>query len=44
MQKGNAPYVLKNGKYEQIQFHHSRQDGYGSLFEMTKQTHLHTKQ
>lgn len=39
MQKGNAPYVLKNGKYEQIQLHHSQQDGRGSLFELTEASH-----
>ncbi|WP_420915632.1 HNH/ENDO VII family nuclease [Moraxella bovis] len=42
MKKGNAPYVLKNGKYEQIQLHHSQQDGRGFLFELTEQTHLKT--
>ncbi len=41
MQEGKAPYVLKNGKYEQIQLHHAQQDGRGALFELTEQTHLH---
>jgi hypothetical protein len=40
MKQGRLPYVLKNGQYEQIQFHHSRQDGRGALFETSKSTHL----
>ncbi|WP_315861908.1 HNH/ENDO VII family nuclease [Cardiobacterium hominis] len=41
MQAGRAPYVLKNGKYEQLQLHHAQQDGRGALFELSAQTHLH---
>ncbi|SUD90598.1 HNH/ENDO VII family nuclease [Psychrobacter phenylpyruvicus] len=45
MAKGDAPYILKNGQYEQVQLHHSHQDGRGSLFEVSKSTHLnHTNQ
>ena len=45
MQAGRAPYVLKNGKYEQLQLHHAQQDGRGAIFELTEQTHLyHTNQ
>ena len=41
MQAGRAPYVLKNGKYEQLQLHHAQQDGRGALFELSAQSHLH---
>jgi hypothetical protein len=45
MQEGKAPYVFKNGKYEQVQLHHAQQDGRGAIFELTEQTHLyHTNQ
>ena len=40
MKQGGSPYVLKNGQYEQIQLHHSRQDGRGALFETSKSTHV----
>ena len=40
MKQGGSPYVLKNGQYEQVQLHHSRQDGRGALFETSKSTHL----
>jgi len=36
---GNAPYIIKNGKPAQINLHHSRQNGRGSLFEITNVTH-----
>ena len=39
MQEGKAPYVFKNGKYEQVQLHHAQQDGRGPLFELTYETH-----
>ncbi|MBV7435632.1 filamentous hemagglutinin N-terminal domain-containing protein [Cardiobacteriaceae bacterium TAE3-ERU3] len=39
MHAGKAPFVLKNGKYEQVQLHHSRQNGQGALFELTESTH-----
>ncbi|GAA0801653.1 HNH/ENDO VII family nuclease [Psychrobacter piscatorii] len=40
MKQGGSPYVLKNGQYEHVQLHHSRQDGRGALFETSKSTHL----
>ena len=40
MKQGGSPYVLKNDQYEQVQLHHSRQDGRGALFETSKTTHL----
>ena len=40
MKQGGSPYVLKNGQYEQVQLHHSRQDGRGTLFETSESTHL----
>lgn len=39
MQKGQPPYVNKNGKTEPIELHHSRQNDNGSLFELSKSTH-----
>jgi hypothetical protein len=39
MEKGKAPYVIKNGKREQVQLHHSRQNAQGPLFELTESTH-----
>lgn len=39
MQEGKAPYVFKNGKYERLELHHAQQDGRGSLFELTYETH-----
>ncbi|SUO96071.1 HNH/ENDO VII family nuclease [Suttonella ornithocola] len=39
MKKGEAPYVWKNGKYEQLQLHHSRQDSRGALYELTEPVH-----
>ena len=40
MKQGRSPFVVKNGRYEQVQLHHSRQDGRGALFETSKSTHL----
>ena len=31
--EGKAPFIIKDGKYQQIQLHHSRQSAKGSLFE-----------
>ena len=39
MQDGRTPYVIKNGKIEQIQLHHVMQDG-RKLAELTRGTHL----
>jgi hypothetical protein len=39
MENGNAPYVEHNGRREQVQLHHSRQDARGPLFEVTQSTH-----
>ncbi|UWS32697.1 RHS repeat-associated core domain-containing protein [Erwinia pyrifoliae] len=36
---GKSPFVVKNGKYSQINLHHSKQDGLGSLFELSAATH-----
>ncbi|SUD90603.1 HNH/ENDO VII family nuclease [Psychrobacter phenylpyruvicus] len=40
MQSGRAPYALKDGQYEQIQLHHSRQDGRGALYELSEPVHI----
>ncbi|WLH38402.1 HNH/ENDO VII family nuclease [Pseudomonas sp. FP2196] len=40
--KGGAPYVLKDGVPQQLQLHHSRQNGKGPLFELSMKTHLRT--
>ncbi|WP_201546798.1 HNH/ENDO VII family nuclease [Psychrobacter lutiphocae] len=32
--------VLNNGQYEQVQLHHSRQDGRGSLYEVSEPVHI----
>ena len=40
--RGDAPLVKKNGKWEVINLHHSRQRGSGPLFELSQSTHLHT--
>ncbi|MBO0359104.1 DUF4280 domain-containing protein [Hymenobacter sp. BT186] len=37
--RGEAPFVVKNGRYEQINLHHSQQNGKGPLFELSKGTH-----
>jgi hypothetical protein len=34
---------VKNGKLEQLQLHHSRQNASGPLFEVSKSTHLTLK-
>ncbi len=36
---GKSPFVVKNGKYSQINLHHSKQNGLGSLFELSADTH-----
>ena len=36
---GGSPFVIKNGKYSQINLHHSKQDANGSLFELSADTH-----
>ncbi|WP_303393880.1 HNH/ENDO VII family nuclease, partial [Lonsdalea iberica] len=36
---GGSPFVVKNGKYSQINLHHSKQNGLGSLFELSSDTH-----
>lgn len=41
--EGKAPYVMKNGRAEQLQLHHSRQNAQGPLFELSQSTHLRTK-
>ena len=37
--EGEAPFVIKDGKYQQIQLHHSRQNARGSLLELSVSTH-----
>jgi hypothetical protein len=40
MRNGDAPYVIgANGRPQQVQLHHSRQDAQGPLFEITAGTH-----
>ena len=39
MKKGQAPYVVKNGKPERIELHHSRQNAEGPLYELGSSTH-----
>ncbi|MGT0250093.1 RHS repeat-associated core domain-containing protein [Burkholderia pyrrocinia] len=36
---GKSPFVVKNGVYSQLNLHHSNQDGLGSLFELSADTH-----
>jgi len=38
--QGGSPFVVKNGKYSQLNLHHSKQDGLGSLFELSSDTHV----
>lgn len=42
-QAGQAPFVMKNGEMQQLQLHHSRQNGEGPLFELSRATHLETR-
>ncbi|QFQ08192.1 RHS repeat-associated core domain-containing protein [Enterobacter sichuanensis] len=37
--EGKSPFVVKNGAYSQINIHHSKQNGLGSLFELSSNTH-----
>ncbi|SMC29054.1 RHS repeat-associated core domain-containing protein [Andreprevotia lacus DSM 23236] len=37
--EGKSPFVVKNGKYSQLNLHHSKQDANGSLFELSADTH-----
>uniref|UniRef100_UPI003C7E9E64 HNH/ENDO VII family nuclease n=1 Tax=Burkholderia anthina TaxID=179879 RepID=UPI003C7E9E64 len=36
---GENPFVVKSGAYSQLNLHHSNQDGLGSLFELSAETH-----
>ena len=38
-QQGKAPFVVKDGAYNQINLHHSKQNAKGSLFELSAATH-----
>jgi hypothetical protein len=40
--RGNAPYVMKDGRLERLNLHHSQQDARGALFELSERTHLRT--
>lgn len=42
MEKGKPPYVDKDGVLEPVELHHSRQQGGGPLFEVSKSTHSNT--
>ena len=37
--EGGSPFVVKNGKYSQLNLHHSKQNTNGSLFELSADTH-----
>ncbi|AZQ11502.1 RHS repeat-associated core domain-containing protein [Shewanella khirikhana] len=37
--EGGSPFVVKNGKYSQLNLHHSKQNGLGSMFELSADTH-----
>ncbi len=39
VQDGRSPFVIKDGKYSQINLHHSKQNSKGSLFELSAKTH-----
>jgi RHS repeat-associated protein len=36
---GKSPFVVKDGVYSQLNLHHSNQDGLGSLYELSSDTH-----
>jgi hypothetical protein len=40
MERGQPPYVEKNGKDESLVLHHSRQKDSGPIFELSKSSHL----
>lgn len=37
--EGRSPFVIQDGKYSQINLHHSKQNSKGSLFELSAKTH-----
>ena len=37
--EGKSPFLIKDGKYSQMNLHHSKQDSLGSLFEISSDTH-----
>ncbi|EHH2450148.1 RHS domain-containing protein [Vibrio vulnificus] len=37
--EGKSPFVVKNGKYSKVNLHHSKQNGLGSLYELSSETH-----
>jgi hypothetical protein len=39
MEEGKAPYVMKNGRQQRIELHHSRQNAQGPLFELSDVSH-----
>ncbi|MDD9197452.1 HNH/ENDO VII family nuclease [Aliivibrio sp. S3MY1] len=39
VQNGRSPFVIKDGKYSQINLHHSKQNSRGALFELSAKTH-----
>ena len=40
--RGDSPLINKNGKWEPVHLHHSRQRSKGPLFELSESTHLYT--
>ncbi len=36
---GGTPFVVKDGKYNKVNLHHSKQNGLGPLFELSSDTH-----
>ncbi|MDO4880450.1 MAG: RHS repeat-associated core domain-containing protein [Capnocytophaga sp.] len=38
-QEGSAPFVIKNGEYSVVSLHHHKQDGKGTLIELSAATH-----
>lgn len=39
LEEKRSPMIVKNGKYEVVHLHHSKQNGIGSLFELSADTH-----
>lgn len=40
MERGQAPYIEKDGEIQPIELHHSRQKDEGPIFEVSKSTHM----
>ena len=37
--QGGAPYIMKDGRAQPLELHHSRQNALGPIFELTRPTH-----